>query len=266
MPTVVVIFMLSVKFLYAGGSATAKPTASIINTATPAVETTSTSPAKSETPKDTQDNFLTSKDWLSIGIGAFLGWVLSLVTVLAIDYFKEPTLFFEVAPAGKDDPARKWKFIHIRIKNLKRKYKYSPFTTVPAFACKAVVNLRDKKFVGRWDSKAEPLNFVSGGAVLDLNAVLVAPREDIQPSPTGSDEEAVQVVIGLKYEGEKSFYCFNNENYAHQPDFRLPKHKLPLGVFEGEIKVFTLGKICKRKFRVHNSSSKRSDFWLELIK
>lgn len=198
-------------------------------------------------------------NWPEILIGAVIGWVLSLLSVLAIDHLKEPNLSFEIGSIG-DDVAKQWRFIHIKIKNLKRKYKFSPFSTIPAFASKAIVKVEDKSFVGRWTSKEQPIGNISEV----INKALVHPREDIYPY-TG-EHEAVEVAIGIKYENEDKFYGFNNESYlpTHK-DLKNKKYEFRVGDFNGELVISTLGKNYTQKFVVHNKSKKRSDFWLELV-
>jgi len=194
--------------------------------------------------------------WLELILGATIGWLLGLFSVLLVDYLKEPKLVFEVGSVAEDS-SHNWRFLHVKIKNLKRKYRFSPFATAPAFECKAVIKIRDKSFVGRWTSKEQPIGNISDV----INKALVHPRENIHPY-TG-EHDAVEVSIGIKYENEKEFYGFNNESYLHK-DFKNTAYQFSLGKFSGEIVVSTLGKTYSQKFRVHNKSQKRKGFWVEL--
>lgn len=195
-----------------------------------------------------------------------LGWVLGFVTVVVVDWLKEPNLHFSVGSVddGKSQASKDWRFLHIRIVNWKRKFTFSPLTTNPAFASKAIVTIDGKTFVGRWTSKGEPLIYGTGGfpVGVDLNATLVTPREDIQPS---NGEEAVQVAIGMKYDGEPDFSAFNNESYLYQPSLKNSKYNFGLGSHDGMVEILTLGKKYIQKFRIHNDSINRKDFWLELV-
>lgn len=195
-----------------------------------------------------------------------LGWVLGFVTVVVVDWLKEPNLHFSVGSVddGKSQASNDWRFLHIRIVNRQRKFKFSPLITNPAFASKAIVTIDGKTFAGRWTSKGEPLIYGTGRfpVGVDLNATLVTPREDIQPS---DGEEAVQVAIGMKYDGEPDFSAFNNESYLYQPNLKNPKYNFGVGSYNGVIEILTLGKKYPQKFRIHNESSGRGDFWLELV-
>lgn len=199
-------------------------------------------------------------NWPELLLGAFIGWILGLFSVLIVDYLKEPNLIFEVGSISSGDPINKWRFIHIKVKNLKRKIWFSPFTTLSAFSCKVVVKIENKSFVGRWTSKEQPIGNISD----IINKALVHPREDIHPY-TG-EYEAVEVAVGIKYENEDEFYGFNNESYlpTHK-DLKNMAYQFGKGEFDGEIVVSTLGKTYSQKFKVYNKSQRRRDFWLELI-
>jgi len=242
---------------YAGGSTPLPINDSVIQVTEAQSESLSQEVKVAE--KQEVSNFPNKKDWFLVFVGALLG----LASVWIVDKSKEPNLIFEVGSVDEKHPIKKWRFIHIKVKNLKR-HKFNPFTTIPAFACKAIVKIGEKEFVGRWTSKEEPLTYVQGGPVLNVNAVLVHPREDIQPTDKNEDKESVQVAIGLKYESEDKFYGFNNESYIYQPDLKNPNLKYSQGEIEGEISVLTLGKKYTRKFLIHNMSKHRKDFWLEL--
>ena len=198
-------------------------------------------------------------NWPELLIGAIIGWLAGLFSVLLIDKLKEPNLVFEAGSISEDN-SNKWRFIHIRIKNLKNKHWYNPFTSSPAFACKAIIKIGDKSFIGRWTSKEQPIGNISEV----INKALVHPREDIYPYTV--EQEAVELAIGIKYETEDEFYGFNNESYLHsQAGFRNTSNLFGIGKFDGEAIISTLGQIYTQKFIIHNKSKKRKDFWVELI-
>ena len=190
-------------------------------------------------------------NWLELLIGAFIGWISGLFSVLIIDHLKEPNLIFEVGSISEDS-TNKWRFIHIKIKNLKRKCLYSPFTTTIAFACKSIIKIKKKSFVGRWTSKEQPIGNISNV----INIALVQPREDIHPYTV--EQEAVEVAIGIKYENENEFYGFNNESYlpVHK-GFRNMTYQFNKGEFNSEIIISTLGKTYSQKFKIYNKSKRR---------
>ncbi len=205
---------------------------------------------------------LENKEWLSVGILSLIGIAGGFIASYFIDELKKPLIKFKVGSIGKGIPGRKWRFIHIKIIN-KHKRKFSPFSVSPAFAVKATVKIGKEEFTGRWTSKGEPLISTLLGQIIDPNAVLVVPREDIQPSK--GEENAVEVAIGMKYEGETEFYGFNNESYLNQPLLKNNKWKFASGNHKGKITLSTLGGIYTKEFIVHNKSKKRSEFYLELI-
>lgn len=209
-----------------------------------------------EMPMEQAVDVLDQINWPELAAGAVVGWVSGLASVLLVDHLKKPKLVFEVGSIGEDS-THKWRFLHIKIKNLKKQYKFSPFSTNPAFECKAVVRIRNKSFIGRWTSKEQPIGNVSDV----INKALVHPRETIHPYTGAYD--TVEVSIGMKYENQKSFYGFNNESYLHK-DFKNPTYRFGPGDFEGEIIVSTLGKTYPQKFIIHNISKKRRDFRLEV--
>lgn len=192
-------------------------------------------------------------------LGLIGGWLLSFLGGWVMEKLKEPQLEFEVGSVSETHPTNLWRFIHIRIKN-KRSWIFSRET---AYSCKAIVKLGNLEFVGRWASKAEPITQFPGGSILNINEILVHPREDIQPSAANSNHEAVEVPIGLKYEGETEFSAFNNESYAH-PNLKCPQRQFSANEVEGQITILTAGKKFTRKFRVFNLSASRKDFYLEL--
>ncbi|OGK64498.1 hypothetical protein A2313_04870 [Candidatus Roizmanbacteria bacterium RIFOXYB2_FULL_41_10] len=205
--------------------------------------------------------FFSIFSWQELLIGALLGWVLSFLSVWTIDKLKEPNLIFEIGSIADKHPTYKWKFVHIRVKNCKKLPKINPFTPSPAFECKAIIKIEDKVFIGRWTSKEQPIGNNPGDIV---NKAFVHPRETIHPFT--SDHESVEVVIGLKYEGEDNFYRFNNENYLYEQNgYKNKEWEFPKGTYDGEIEISTLGQIYKQPFKVMNKSNKRDDFWLELV-
>ncbi len=212
------------------------------------------------------EGFWGIEDWKSILIETIAGGLLGFSTVVFVERLKEPRLVFEVGTED-DDPINKRKFIHIRIKNLNKKFKYSPIGTSIASSAKALVKIEDKQFTGRWTSKGEPLIYGPGNTPIAVNPneILVTPREDICPAPLGDDSEAVQVAIGMKYENENGFCGFNNESYLYQPHLKNNKYQFGVGKFNGEIIIYTLGKKYSRRFKVHNPSTHRNDFRLEVV-
>lgn len=196
-------------------------------------------------------------DLLSILLGGVVGFLL----VMLVDYLKKPVILFEKGSEALNSQ-KHWKFIHIRVGNFKRRFKYIPINTQPAFSTRAIISITDGKttkiFVGRWASKAQPI----GGVGDIINTALVHPREDIHPSD--KKDEAVEIAIGLKYENENEFYGFNNESYLH-PNFKRQDLKFGIGQFNGEITLSTLGYKYSKKFQINNSSEKREDFWLKVL-
>lgn len=200
---------------------------------------------------------------LSIIISTLSGGILAFLLVILVDYLKKPIILFEKgseAIGGK----KHWKFIHIRVGNYKRRFKYIPINTQVAFSTRAVISITNgedtKMFIGRWTSKAQPIGDVSN----IINTALVHPREDIHPSD--KKDEAVEIAIGLKYENENEFYGFNNESYLHiDTGFKRQDLKFGTGQFNGEITLSTLGYKYSKKFQINNSSKKREDFWLKVL-
>jgi len=195
-------------------------------------------------------------NWPDILIGAIIGWLSGLASVVLIDYLKKPNISFEVGSEA-EDTVHKWRFIHIRVKNLKKSGVLGLFGTLPAFSCKAIVRIDDKSFVGRWTSKEQPI-----GSIPDvINKALVHPREDIFPF-TG-DYEAVEIAVGIKYDGEVEFYGFNNESYLHK-DLKDNSRKYKAGIYDGSLTISTMGKVYSNKFKIYNNTNNRKDFHLEL--
>jgi hypothetical protein len=189
------------------------------------------------------------------------GGILAFLLVMLVDYLKKPIILFEKGSEAIGDK-KHWKFIHIRVGNYKRRFKYIPINTQVAFSARVVISITDgedtKMFIGRWTSKAQPIGDVGN----IINTALVHPREDIHPSD--KKDEAVEIAIGLKYENENEFYGFNNESYLHT-DFKRQDLKFGTGQFNGEIALSTLGYKYSKKFQINNSSKKREDFWLKVL-
>lgn len=210
------------------------------------------------------DYSFSRKDVMSLIVSTLLGALIGFGTVILVEWLKTPNLIFERGSEDDDRNIRR-KFIHIKVKNINRKIKFSPISTLTASSTRAIVKIADKEFNGRWTSKAEPLIYGQGNIpiAVDPNAILTTPREDLQPSKNG--EEAVQIAIGVKYENEDEFYGFNNESYLYQQSqLKNPNYKFGLGNFEGEITLLTLGKKYNQKFKVYNPSKNRKDFHLDL--
>lgn len=223
-------------------------------------EITLLTPTPRTVTAENHKNTETIINWQEILVGAAIGWLLSLFSVWVVDKLKEPNLTFEVGSVSKGIPGRKWRFIHIKIVNKGKRF--GVFSVSPAFAAKALVKIGRKEFTGRWTSKAEPLINTPWGQIIDPNSVLVVPREDIQPSE--KEENAVEVSIGMKYDGETEFYGFNNESYLSQPYLKNNKLKFGIGDHKGRVTVSVLGKNYYCEFIVHNKSKNRSGFWLEI--
>lgn len=198
---------------------------------------------------------------LSMVVSAVLGGIVGFLLVMLVDYLKKPIILFEKGSEHLNNQ-KNWKFIHIRVGNFKRRFKYIPINTQPAFSTRAIISITDgktsKMFVGRWTSKAQPIGDVGN----IINIALVHPREDIHPSDR--KDEAVEIAVGLKYENENEFYGFNNESYLHT-NFKRQDLKFGIGQFNGEITLSTLGYKYSKKFQIHNSSKKREDFYLKVL-
>lgn len=203
-------------------------------------------------------------EWLAATIPIVFGGLIGLFTVIFVEKFKEPELSFDIGSIV-DDPQNKRRFIHIKVTNKPKKIWFSPFTTNTATSSKASVKIEDKQFIGRWTSKAEPVIYGPGNQpiAIDVNTVLVTPREDINPA--SNNEDYVEVAIGIKYDGDGTFYGFNNESYLYQTNLKNTKYEFGTGSFIGEIAVSTLGKQYTHKFIVHNLSTSTQDFKLELM-
>lgn len=218
-------------------------------------------------------NNVTYKDIFLTILGTLLGGFVAFGLIIIEDKFRKPVIIFEVGSSTVDENSilkRKWKFIHIKIKNSNRKYRRIPIGTSTAFASKARISVLDngtkKEYPARWTSKGEPIIYGEGNKIIgvDVNSVLVTPREDIQPFDISSNDEAVEVAIGIKYEGDNQFYAFNNESYLYQPTLANTKYEFGTGVFNGEIILETMGYKYTKKFKVHNTSKLHKDFWLEI--
>jgi hypothetical protein len=204
---------------------------------------------------------LNQKDWTSLALGTLFGWLLGFLSVYIVDKLKEPNLVFEVGSVAEKHPTMQWRFIHIKIKNFKKYPRLNPFKPTPAFECKASVEVKDKTFVGRWTSKAQPIGSNIGEII---NKALVHPRETIHPYT--NEYEAVEVVLGIKYENEDEFYGFNNESYLPQyNNLKNPNYKFPKGTFRGKLTISTMGQTYCQHFKIYNKSKHRKDFWLELV-
>lgn len=221
---------------------------------------------KKENNTQFSEGFWGIKDWKTILISTIAGGLLGFGTVILVEWLKEPNIVFEVGTED-DDPTNQRKFIHIKIRNLNKKFRYSPINTSIASSAKALIKIEDQQFIGRWTSKGEPLIYGPGNIPIAVNPneILVTPREDICPAPLGDDNEVVQVAIGMKYENENEFYGFNNESYLYQPHLKNNKRQFGQGEFVGEILIYTLGNKYNKRFRVYNPTTNRNDFKLELV-
>lgn len=205
---------------------------------------------------------LNTDSWSASVASLIIGGLIGFWTVVIVDKLKEPNIHFEVGSTD-DDLNKNRRFIHIKVYNKSRKYKWSPLTTAVATSSKAIVKIDSKQFVGRWTSKSEPLVYTTNGVLLNPNEILVTPREDICPAP--NFEEAVQVAIGMKYDTEQDFYGFNNNSYMYQPQLKNTNFQYGTGEWDGEITVMTLGNAYKKKFKIYNPTTKMGDFRLELL-
>ncbi len=197
-------------------------------------------------------------------IWAIVGGALGFGTVILVDWLKEPQLIVEKGSEPYNSQAN-WKFIHLKVKNKARKFDWLPISTLSANAVKALIKLGDKEYIGRWTSKAEPLIYGPGGRPIgfDPSSILITPREDIHPSTDNT--EVVEISIGIKSNGQNNFYAFNNESYLYQPTLKNTKRQFGLGIYHGELILSTAGKKFVKKFKVFNTSSRISDFKLEMV-
>lgn len=219
--------------------------------------------------------------WEKEAFWAAISAIIAYALVVLVELLKEPQLYFDetidkadIVPGSTS--GRKWKFVHIRVRNFNRKFPQLIWitpATQSAFSTKATIAIKDgldeKEFVGRWDSLPQPIQLNGQNYVPDFNLALIHPREDIHPQSKSdeSNKEAKNIVIGLKYENEDEFYGFNNESYIYMAqDYKNNKYKFGKGEFKGKVVLSTLGLKREIGFTIYNNSSNLDDFYIEVDK
>jgi hypothetical protein len=177
-------------------------------------------------------------------VGAVVGFVVGVVVYLVTDNARKPKLTFtpqtgDVATASNGSPYR---FLSVLVANERRRFlRYLDRT---ANYARCYVEIKDAasgtrllRVNGRWASGAEPFNYLA--QAVDLARVVIPQREVI---PVG--ESGFAINIAIKFDGDRHFYVFNNENYGYADDggpWRMKRHRLEENHVLVEIEVFAEG-------------------------
>lgn len=169
------------------------------------------------------------------------------------------------------------KFIHITITNYNKKTSRLPSFLLPdtlvALGTKTTITIKDRNdrtFGGRWSNHPQPLpnhQIVNNKIyeIPDVNA-LVQGREDIHPQPrkmrNWNTNESKSVCLGIKWEGEKEFYLFNNSSYYY--GYKYPDSKFSKGTYNGRLVLSTMGIQKNIDFKIYNETTRLKDFKIEL--
>lgn len=198
-------------------------------------------------------------NYLELILGAFLGGLLTR----GWDEIRKPNLVIEVGEDGfwPNNTSADVKFLHVKIKNVKRSWLESLFFGNPtANNARAWVSFLDYpsrkelvKMNGRWTSKKEPVDYSTGK--IDLAEVLIPPRETI---PT---DEETNISIALKDKGKNNFFGFNNESYVH--NWRKPEYELDEKRYIVRVRISSEGKDFLNDFILLNPGKSLSNFKIE---
>lgn len=198
-------------------------------------------------------------------IAFFLGFFLFILT----ESLKKPIFKFKVIEGQsieRNINNKKWKFkfLNIEIENKKRPKLFSFFNKT-ANNSRAYLIFKDasskleiKKLNARWYTGKEPVEYMGNDQVkIDLGLALIPQREVIPSGEIGG------VSIGIKFDGDKHFYAFNNESYLYNHDGRpwaYDRHKLPKDHYLLTLKITSEGKDYCHDFLIKNPNKSVDDF------
>jgi hypothetical protein len=196
---------------------------------------------------------------LSLSLGAALG----IIFTIAYERYAKPTI---VVSIGDKADGVAHRFVHLDVTNKYRTgfigfikgNRVAEFVKVRVSALDPATNSLVVGYIGRWSSKAEPIDSKNGiFGTFNPALAIDAESEILLPG------ERKSLTIALKHEGSNHFCGFNNGSYRYDkwenPDLILDLKSTIL-----KIEVFTDSNKLVRKFALRNPS-KRSSFGISTI-
>lgn len=199
-------------------------------------------------PTNSHIDNLDLSDWITLGIGAGLGFFASLSATRLHEKSKRPRLL--ICSGIKNDDAKPLRFYHLVVKNIGKSTAYDCEIDISFRNNKGEQLLAEKIIRGKWDKGPNPLIQCDPATVPVFQPSFLHYSEYANLRP--SKDEPFCLII--KHEGEKECYGFSAENYRYV-GLKHPNRKIIDSEFLAVITVGNGDNTRTCKFRIVNSTT-----------
>jgi len=198
-------------------------------------------------------------------LNMFVGAVLAILTTVTVEWFRRPSLRFQIVPPYDSDytsrqasPARKGRFLAISVQNSPLPWFLKWLLRNPAMDSWGMVSFHHlddgqdifgRAMEGRWSGSTEPPIAAASGVVIDSDWLRSHNRRDIQAG------ESETIDVGARFDDDKSCYGWSNENYLSNPVWKNPRWELASGRYIVRVEIRTSGQKFVRCFRLCNEGT-----------
>lgn len=194
-------------------------------------------------------------EWLSLVIGISAGYIL---TVFYDRLVAQPNI---VISKGNASDGNEYRFLHVEVENKLRRgiprifkgNRAAQYVKVYIRILEPITESEICKYVGRWSSKAEPLDLVDGtSGVYNHSKAIEADSEILLPG------ESKNITVAIKKQGNSYFHGFNNESYMY--NWEKPEYCIDQKVAFLEVLAYTDKGTRRARFTIQNPSKNVKTF------